>query len=71
MDRLIIKPLILILAVLIGLGGVHPVGAQESQREGPVYIVQEGDSLWNIAQRFGVSMDDLAQTNGISDINQV
>ncbi len=71
MDRLIIKPLILILAVLIGLGGVHPVGAQESQPEGPVYIVQEGDSLWNIAQRFGVSMDDLAQTNGISDINQV
>jgi len=38
--------------------------AQDQQPQGPVYIIQEGDSLWEIAQRFGVSVDDLVQTNG-------
>jgi murein DD-endopeptidase MepM/ murein hydrolase activator NlpD len=41
------------------------------QQEGPVYIVQEGDSLWDIALRFKVSMDDLARANGISDPSQL
>jgi murein DD-endopeptidase MepM/ murein hydrolase activator NlpD len=45
--------------------------AQDQQPQGPVYIIQEGDSLWEIAQRFGVSIDDLVQANGLSDPNQV
>lgn len=46
-------------------------GAQDAQPDRPVYIVQEGDSLWSIATRFGVSLDDLTSLNGISDPNQV
>lgn len=38
---------------------------------GPVYIVEFGDNLWGISQRFGVSMDALAQINGITDPNQL
>lgn len=45
--------------------------AQEQQPDGPVYIVQEGDSLWDIAARFGLSLDELSQANGISDPNQL
>jgi len=45
--------------------------AQDQQPQGPVYIVQAGDSMWEIAQRFGVSLDDLVKTNGLSDPNQV
>ncbi len=41
--------------------------AQEEQPDGPVYIVQEGDTLWSIAQRFGVSLEDLKEANRISD----
>jgi murein DD-endopeptidase MepM/ murein hydrolase activator NlpD len=41
------------------------------QQDGPIYIVQEGDSLWDIALRFKVSMDDLAKANGISDPSQL
>jgi murein DD-endopeptidase MepM/ murein hydrolase activator NlpD len=39
---------------------VQPVSAQES---GPVYIVQEGDTLSFIASRFNVTIDDLLAAN--------
>lgn len=45
--------------------------AQEGDGDGPVYIVKEGDSLWDIALRFRVGMDDLARANGISDPSQL
>lgn len=41
------------------------------QAEGPVYIVQEGDTLWDIAFRFGVSWEDLARVNDIGDPGQL
>jgi LysM repeat protein len=41
--------------------------AQDNPPDGPVYIVQSGDTLWDISQRFGVLMDDLIQVNGIAD----
>lgn len=37
----------------------------------PEYIVQQGDSLSVIAQRFGVSTEDLANFNGIEDPNSI
>ncbi len=45
--------------------------AQEEQPSGPVYIIQEGDTLWDIAQRFGVPWEDLARMNEISDPGQL
>jgi murein DD-endopeptidase MepM/ murein hydrolase activator NlpD len=45
--------------------------AQQTGADSPVYIVQEGDSLWSIALRFKVSIDDLASANGIGDQNQL
>lgn len=41
--------------------------AQEA--DGPIYIVQPGDSLYSIAARFSVSLDDLLAVNGIADPN--
>jgi len=37
----------------------------------PEYIVQQGDSLSVIAQRFGVSTEDLANFNGIEDSDTI
>ena len=31
------------------------------------YVVQEGDTLFSIARRFGVDMEELARVNGITD----
>jgi murein DD-endopeptidase MepM/ murein hydrolase activator NlpD len=52
---------------------LSPVGvsAQESQPDEPVYIVQPGDILWDIALRFGVSLQDLEDANQITDPNQI
>jgi len=33
------------------------------------YIVQEGDTLYDIALRYGVEMDDIIEANGITDPN--
>jgi LysM repeat protein len=36
-----------------------------------VYVVQRGDTLFRIAQRFGVNMYTLAQRNNITNINRI
>lgn len=42
-------------------GGSTPTGGRQ------VYVVQRGDTLSQIAERFGVSTTDLAQANGITN----
>jgi murein DD-endopeptidase MepM/ murein hydrolase activator NlpD len=71
--ELVLKTLVLFLSLWIIVGGLWPAPALAQQAEpgNPVYIVQEGDSLWDIALRFHLSMDELAQANGISDPNQL
>jgi len=55
------KPVsIFLLFVLLLSFTVQPVSAQAS---GPVYIVQEGDTLSFIASRFNVTIDDLLTAN--------
>ncbi|RME08162.1 MAG: LysM peptidoglycan-binding domain-containing protein [Anaerolineae bacterium] len=56
------------LFLLVLVLAVTPVArAQQTVPEGPVYVVQPGDSLWGIAALFGISVDELAAANGISD----
>ena len=47
----------------------QPVQAQEAN--GPVYVVQPGDSLSSIAARFNVNVNDLMSVNGIINPNQL
>ena len=60
------------LALLVFLaGGAQTGAAQETEPEGPVYIVAEGDTLSSIALQFGVTVDDLVAFNGLSDANSL
>lgn len=65
------QPWFKILFALMLLWPLSPALAQEPTPAAPVYVVEAGDSLWVIAQRFGVSVDELAKINGINDPNQL
>ncbi len=63
-----------VITILVFFSVLLPSGivkAQNTSTPGPVYIVQEGDYLWNIAYRFHVSQQDLANANGILNANQI
>jgi murein DD-endopeptidase MepM/ murein hydrolase activator NlpD len=58
-----------ILAFLL-IFSATPVSAQTATPPpGPVYIVQAGDTLWDIASRFNVSVADLESINNLSSTN--
>ncbi len=64
---------LLFVAVLAGLAvlghisaAVRPVAAQSS---GPIYIVQPNDTLYSIAARFNISINDLMAANNITNPN--
>jgi murein DD-endopeptidase MepM/ murein hydrolase activator NlpD len=63
--------LLAILLVIYSLIPSFAGFAKQNPPPGPVYIVQGGDSLWGIAVRFGVTVDNLQSANGISDPNQL
>jgi murein DD-endopeptidase MepM/ murein hydrolase activator NlpD len=56
---------ILIWVLTVVLPGVS-AQAQDELPTGPVYVVQAGDTLWDIARRFGVVIDDLLAANGLT-----
>jgi murein DD-endopeptidase MepM/ murein hydrolase activator NlpD len=60
-----------VLAIIFILAPASPVYAQEEQPAGAVYIVQAGDTIWDIAVRFGVTMNELMNANGITDGSQI
>ncbi len=62
--------IILVLVLLLGTNGKVSF-AQTPEAEGAVYIVQDGDTLWSIAVRFGISVDALTQANDITNPDQV
>ena len=61
-----LKRCILFILVLSLMLVVRPVSAQSS---GPVYIVQPDDTLYSIAARFNVSINELMAVNNITDPN--
>lgn len=62
---------ILLLSMVILIIFYSPAFAQDGETEEPYYIVQEGDSLWEIAARFGINVEDLQLANDINDISQI
>ncbi|MGB5843648.1 MAG: LysM peptidoglycan-binding domain-containing protein, partial [Anaerolineales bacterium] len=68
-NRYIIFPIFVLVFFL--LFPISSVKAQSDQLDGPQYLVQDGDSLWDIAVRFGVMIEDLEYVNDITDATQL
>jgi murein DD-endopeptidase MepM/ murein hydrolase activator NlpD len=65
------KTLFLVIITLFILSSFHsPVFAQEDG-DGPIYIVQPGENLSSIAQKFGVDVNELISANNIVDTNLI
>lgn len=45
--------------------------AEETPAEENTYVVQPGDTLWGIAQRFRTTVDELVKLNNIKDPNKI
>src|SRR5574338_229351 len=59
------------LVIISTISLFSPARAKEGSQDEPYYIVQQADSLWQIATRFGISIEELQQANNISDPGQV
>lgn len=59
------RRLLLTFALVGWLLAPSPASAQQ---DGPIYVVEEGDTLIGIALRFGTTVDALAATNGVTDV---
>ena len=59
--------LFIVVAALIFL----PIQRVQAQSGGPVYIVQPGDTLNSIAERFGIGINDLLDSNNLVDPNMI
>ena len=55
-----------LLFLIIGMFSCHSIVAAEEQ-EGPLYQVQDGDTLYSIAQKFGGDVQLLQRLNGIEN----
>jgi len=60
-----LKRFVVVTVLIVILLSGSPVSAQTA--DGPVYIVQSGDTLSSIAARFNVDLEDLMNANGISN----
>lgn len=54
------------------IDSIEEIGEREEQDYSfVIYIVKKGDTLWNIAKKFGSTVDDIARMNGIEDTNVI
>jgi murein DD-endopeptidase MepM/ murein hydrolase activator NlpD len=68
--QILLLALFLILIILTFFK-TESTSAQNIEAEGPYYLVQEGDSLWGISNRFGISLEELQVANEITDPSQL
>jgi LysM repeat protein len=47
------------------------VASAPAAASGKTYVVQNGDSVWRIANRFKVNQDALMKANGLSDARKL
>lgn len=67
MRQLLLSVAVIILVSILLFMPRASTHAQDDVPEGPIYVVQEYDTLWDIAVRFNVSVDELLEINDINN----
>jgi murein DD-endopeptidase MepM/ murein hydrolase activator NlpD len=61
------KRLVILILLLFLIYSATPVSAQTpTPASGPIYVVQEGDTLWGIASLFNVSVNEIQTRNNLA-----
>ncbi len=50
---------------------VHQLQAQDTSGDVTIHVVQRGETLFRIALRYGLAIDDLSRANGLSNPNNI
>jgi murein DD-endopeptidase MepM/ murein hydrolase activator NlpD len=60
---------LVVLAALQGCSGMSPMAvgssASSASRQAPIVTVREGDTVWSLAQRYGVPLREMIDANGL------
>ncbi len=62
---------VLWVGLCLSIWGAWPVQAQGGEGQTTIHVVQRGDTLYQIAQTYGTSVEAIAQTNGLSDVTSI
>jgi LysM repeat protein len=68
---LTIALMITTLVVLVGVGSASAAPNEAPHKGSIVHVVQRGETLYSIARRYGVSVQTIANTNGITNPNRI
>jgi LysM repeat protein len=67
-----LNPLLIVFVLIAVLGlGLQPAQAQNAPSESAYYVVQYGDTLWDIALRFRLTVDELVAANSLANAGQI
>ena len=61
---------VMMAALSFSIIAIMPVAAQE-QAGGTIHVVQRGETLFRIAQRYGLAIETLAVANGIANPSNI
>ena len=61
------RTIILFVGLLLTMAGLPQAGSAQKAPSDSTYTVQSGDTLYSIAQRFGVSVEALQRWNDLND----
>lgn len=57
--------------IIVSAAGLDPANVVQDADGTYVYVIQPGDTLTDISRAFGYSVDDIANKNGIRDVNLI